>query len=75
VLQLVSWDHAVEKMRCTHENVQNVGATPQFGHETEHHHAGLIHPGFIHGKCASQRMGPVATGPVAHKQQRTLLRE
>ena len=40
-----------------------------------HLNPGLVtHTGFIHGRCASQRMGPVAAGPVLHKQQRRLLR-
>jgi len=36
----------------------------QVGCETEHPHAGLIHPGLIHGRCASQCVGT----DVTHKQ-------
>ena len=32
---------------------------PQTGHETECPHVGLIHPGLIHGRHASLRMGLV----------------
>ena len=41
---------------------------------TEHPHAGLIHLGFIHRRCASQRMGPVVTSPNTRKQRRTSLK-
>jgi len=40
-------------------------ATPQIGHQMEHHHKGLIHPGFIRGSDSLQCHG---TSGVIHKQ-------
>jgi len=35
----------------------------------DHLNPGLVtHAGLIHGRCASQRVGPVAASPVIHKQ-------
>jgi len=43
-------------------------ATPQIGYKIEHPHMGPIHPGLIHRRDASQRMGlVVATSPIIHK--------
>jgi len=40
-----------------------------------HLNTGLMtHTGFIHRRCASQRVGLVAANPTFHKQQRSLLR-
>jgi len=42
---------------------------PKFRYKTEYPHAGLIHPGFIHGRHTSQCVGLVATSsPTTHKQ-------
>jgi len=49
-------------------------AMPQIGYKIEYAHVGLIHPGLIHGRHASQRMGLVATSPVLHTQWRALPR-
>ena len=41
---------------------------PVIGSTTERPHAGLIHPAFIHGRCASQSLGPVVASPVLQTQ-------
>jgi len=47
---------------------------PMIWLHTEHPHTGLTWSWLIHGRHASQRMGPVAASSVIHQQQRTLLR-
>ena len=44
-----------------------MSAIPQIGYKVEYPHTGLIHPGLIHGRYPSQRMGLVATSPILPK--------
>jgi len=65
----------INQVVCRRKGNKTKGiATPQIRHPTECPHTGLIHPGFIHRRHASQPMGLVATSLIIHKQWRTFLR-